>query len=118
MIGAKFGGIMWIIRYAVAAVLIIALLGFTIQNTYQRVVINILTKTYEDVPLIFIVYVAFCLGLVFWFAISIIQYFKMLSQLSELKKRNRTLTQEITTLRNLPLEEPDEDKADLAGEET
>lgn len=109
---------MWIIRYAVAAVLIIALLGFTIQNTYQRVVINIFNKTYEDVPLIFIVYIAFCLGLIFWFAISIIQYFKMLGQLSELKKKNRTLTQEITTLRNLPLEEPDEDQSTASGEET
>lgn len=109
---------MWIIRYAVAAILIIALLGFTIQNTYQRVVINIATKTYVDVPLIFIVYVAFCVGLIFWFAISIIQYFRMMGQLSELKKKNRTLTQEITTLRNLPLEEPDEKPLDEPGEET
>jgi uncharacterized integral membrane protein len=109
---------MWIIRYAVAAILIIALLGFTIQNTYQRVVINIFNKTYEDVPLIFIVYVAFCVGLIFWFAISIIQYIRMMGQLSDLKKKNRTLTQEITTLRNLPLEEPDEKTQIESGEET
>jgi len=96
---------MWIIRYAVAAMLIIALLGFTIQNSYQRVVINIVGKTYTDVPLIFVVYVAFCIGLIFWFAISVIQYFRMMGQLSEQRKKNRTLTQEITTLRNLPLEE-------------
>lgn len=99
---------MWIIRYAVAAILIIALLGFTIQNSYQRVVINITGITFTDVPLIFVVYAAFCIGLIFWFAISIVQYFRMLGQLSEQKKKNRTLTEEITTLRNLPLEEPDE----------
>lgn len=99
---------MWIIRYAIAAILIIALLGFTIQNSYQRVVINIANKTFPDVPLIFVVYAAFCIGLIFWFAISIVQYFRMLAHLSEQKKKNRTLTEEITTLRNLPLEEPDE----------
>jgi len=87
---------MWIIRYAVAAVLIIGLLGFTIQNSYQRVVIN----------------AAFCIGLIFWFAISVIQYFRMMGQLSEQRKKNRTLTQEITTLRNLPLEEIEENLED------
>lgn len=102
---------MWIIRYAVAAVLIIALLGFTIQNSYQRVVVNIANKTYADVPLIFVVYISFCIGLIFWFAISVIQYVRMASRLSEQKKKVRTLTQEITTLRNLPLEEPDEKPA-------
>lgn len=99
---------MWIIRYAVAALLIIALLGLTIQNSYQTVVINIGIHTYENVHLVYVIYVAFCLGLIFWFAISVIQYFKMASQLSEQKKKVRMLTQEITTLRNLPLEEPDE----------
>ncbi|MCP4581962.1 MAG: LapA family protein [candidate division Zixibacteria bacterium] len=99
---------MWIIRYAVAAVLIVGLLGFSIQNTSQKVQITIAAKHFYDVPLIFVIYIAFCIGLLFWFAISIIQYFKMVSQLSEQKKRNRILTQEITTLRNLPLEEPDE----------
>jgi len=107
---------MWIIRYAIAAILIIALLGFTVQNSYQRVVINMAGKTYEDVPLIFVVFLAFCVGLIFWFSISVIQYFRMMSQLSEQKKKNRTLIQEITTLRNLPLEEPDENPQNIAGE--
>ena len=107
---------MWIVRYAIAAVLIIALLGFTIQNSYQRVVINIAHKMYVDVPLIFVVYAAFCIGLIFWFSISVVQYFRMVGQLSEQKKRNRTLTQEITTLRNLPLEEIDEKSDEYMGE--
>lgn len=107
---------MWIIRYAIAALLIIVLLGFTIQNTYQTVVINILDKTYENVPLVYVIYVAFCLGLIFWFIISVIQYIRMTGRLSEQKKQLRTLTAEITTLRNLPLEEPDEKPVDEAGE--
>ena len=107
---------MWIVRYAIAAILIIVLLGFTIQNSYQRVVINLANKTYTDIPLIFVVYIAFCIGMVFWFTISVIQYFRMMSQLSEQKKKNRTLTQEITTLRNLPLEEPDEAAPDKTGD--
>lgn len=107
---------MWIIRYAIAALLIIVLLGFTIQNTYQTVVINILDKTYENVPLVYVIYIAFCLGLVFWFIISVIQYIRMSAKLSDQKKQIRNLTAEITTLRNLPLEEPDETPAESAGE--
>ena len=99
---------MWIIRYAIAALLIIALLGFTILNSYQRVVVNIPYMEPIETQLIFVIYVSFCLGLIFWFVISVIQYFRMVRQLSEQKRKNRTLTEEITALRNLPLEEPDE----------
>lgn len=109
---------MWIIRYAVAALLIIGLLGFTIQNNYQRVVINIANKTYDNIPLIFVVYAAFCIGLIFWFVISIVQYFRMMSQLAEQKKKVKTLTQEITTLRNLPLEEIDENSENKEEEKS
>ena len=103
---------MWVIRYAIAAILIIGLLGFSIQNTSQKVQITIFNMNFYDVPLIFVIYVAFCIGLVFWFTISVIQYFRMATRLSDQKKKNRTLTQEITTLRNLPLEEPDEKSDD------
>ena len=99
---------MWIIRYAIAAILIIALLGFTIQNSYQRVVINLAGKTYDDVPLIFVIFIAFCVGIVFWFVVSVVQYLRISGQLSDHKRRLRTLNEELTTLRNLPLEEPDE----------
>jgi uncharacterized integral membrane protein len=105
---------MWIIRYAIAAILIIALLGFAIENAHQTVEINIANKSYQHVRLIYVVYAAFCLGLVFWFIISIVQYFRMMKQVSEQRKKNRTLTQEITALRNLPLEEID----NIPGEET
>ncbi len=99
---------MWIFRYFIAAVLIIALLGFAIENAHQTVEINIANKSYQHVRLIYVVYAAFCLGLVFWFVISIIQYFRMMKQLSEQRRKNRILTQEITNLRNLPLEEIEE----------
>jgi uncharacterized integral membrane protein len=104
----NFGGNMWIIRYAIAALLIIGLLGFTIQNSYQRVVINIAGKTYGEVPLIFVIYIAFCIGIVFWFVISVVQYLRFSGQLVEQKRKVRALSDELTTLRNLPLEEPDE----------
>jgi uncharacterized integral membrane protein len=99
---------MWIVRYAIAAVLIIALLGFTIQNSYQRVIVNIGAKTYDNVPLIFVIFIAFCVGIIFWFVISVVQYLRLSGQLAEQKKKLRNLGEELTTLRNLPLEEADE----------
>ncbi|NLI15329.1 MAG: LapA family protein [candidate division Zixibacteria bacterium] len=99
---------MWIVRYAIAAVLIIALLGFTIQNSYQRVIINIGAKTYEDVPLMFVIFIAFCVGIIFWFVISVVQYLRLSGQLADQKRKLRNLSEELTTLRNLPLEETEE----------
>jgi uncharacterized integral membrane protein len=99
---------MWIVRYAIAAVLIIALLGFTIQNSYQRVIINIGAKTYEDVPLMFVIFIAFCVGIIFWFVISVVQYLRLSGQLADQKRKLRNLSEELMTLRNLPLEETEE----------
>lgn len=105
---------MWIIRYAFAAIIIIAVLGFTIENSYQRVVINIGAKTYPDVPLIFVLFIAFCVGIIFWFAITVVLYFRQSAKLAEQKKKIKILSEELTALRNLPLDEPDEKAGERA----
>jgi len=40
-----------------------------------------------------------------WFLVSMYQYFKVTGKVSELRKRNKQLLDEIKALRNLPLEE-------------
>ncbi len=99
---------MWIIRYAFAAAIIIAILGFTIGNSYQRVVINIGAKTYPDVPLILALFIAFCVGIVFWFAMTVVLYFRQSAKIAEQKKKIKILSEELTALRNMPLDEPDD----------
>ena len=107
---------MWVIRYFIITVVILLILAFAIQNSYQRVDVNLLNHKYIDVPLVLVLFEAFVLGILFWFVISIAQFFKLHGALSKQKKENKRLLEEIKAIRNMPLQdsaevqEPDEDK--------
>jgi uncharacterized integral membrane protein len=96
---------MWIIKSALGLVIFLAFLGFSFQNSYQVTTVNIAGKQYSSIPLIIVLYIAFSAGVIFWFIVSIFQYLKHTSQVSELKRKNKQLLDEIKALRNLPLEE-------------
>jgi len=99
------GGFMWIIKSALAVIIFLLLLGFSIQNLSQTTTIFLADKTYASVPIIIVMFVAFVVGVLFWFMVSIFQHFNYTNQISDLKRKNRQLLEEITALRNLPLEE-------------
>jgi uncharacterized integral membrane protein len=96
---------MWIIKSALGVVIFLAFLGFSFQNSYQVTTVNLAGKQYTSIPLIIVLFIAFAAGVIFWFIISIFQYFRQSGQISELKRKNRQLLNEIKALRNLPLEE-------------
>ncbi len=96
---------MWIIKSALGVVIFLAFLGFSFQNSYQVTTVNIAGSQYSSVPLIIVLYIAFSAGVIFWFIVSIFQYFKYTGEISDLKRKNRQLLEEIKALRNLPLEE-------------
>jgi uncharacterized integral membrane protein len=96
---------MWIIKSALSLVIFLAFLGFSFQNSYQVTTVNIAGHQYASIPLIIVLYIAFSAGVIFWFIVSIFQYFKHTGQLSDLKRKNKQLLEEIKALRNLPLEE-------------
>ena len=100
---------MWILRTLVIIVLIILIVGFAIYNSDERISVNLYGKQYFDVPMIFVAFWALVVGMLISFALGIGYYFKMYSELRNQRKENRKLLEEITVLRNLPLEE-DEDK--------
>jgi uncharacterized integral membrane protein len=99
------GGAMWILKSALLVIVFLAFLGFSFQNAYQVTTVNIASTQYNSVPLIVVLYVAFAIGVIFWFVVSIFQYLRSTSQISDLKRKNRQLLEEIKALRNLPLEE-------------
>ncbi len=98
---------MWIIKSALAVLVILALLGFSFQNngSDQVTTINIGAKQFTSVPIIIVMYVAFSAGVIFWFIISVFQYFRWSNRIADLKRKNKQLLDEIKVLRNLPLEE-------------
>jgi uncharacterized integral membrane protein len=99
---------MWILRSLVIIVLIILIVGFAIYNSNQRISVNLYGKQYYDVPMIFVAFWALVVGMLISFALGIGYYFRMYSELRNQRRENRKLLEEITALRNLPLEEEEE----------
>jgi uncharacterized integral membrane protein len=103
------GGIMWILRTLVIIVLITLIVGFAIYNSDERISVNLYGKQYDYVPMIFVAFWALVVGMLISFALGISYYFKMYSELRNQRRENQKLLEEVTALRNLPLEE-EEDK--------
>jgi uncharacterized integral membrane protein len=96
---------MWIARTLVVIVLIILIVGFAIYNSDERISVNLYGKQYYDFPMIFVTFWALVVGMLISFALGISYYFKMYAELRDQRRENRKLVEEITALRNLPLEE-------------
>jgi uncharacterized integral membrane protein len=99
---------MWILRTLVIIILITLIVGFAIYNSEERVSVNLYGKEYYDVPMIFVAFWALVVGMLISFALGISYYFRMYSELRNQRSENQKLLQEITALRNLPLEEEGE----------
>lgn len=96
---------MWILRILVIIVLITLIVGFAIYNSGERISVNLYGKEYFDVPMIFVAFWALVVGMLISFALGVSYYFRMYSELRNQRRENRKLLEEITALRNLPLEE-------------
>ena len=99
---------MWILRTLVVIVLIILIVGFAIYNSEEKVAVNLYGWQYYGVPMIFVAFWALVVGMLISFALGIGYYFKMYSELRNQRRENQKLLEEITALRNLPLEEEEE----------
>ncbi len=108
---------MWVIKYAFAAAVLLAVMFFSFQNAQETTSIQLWKHYYQEVHLVMVIFASFAVGVIFWFLVSMYQYFKISSKASELRKKNRQLLEEIKALRNLPLEEvAPQDMADGPGE--
>ncbi|PJA27312.1 MAG: hypothetical protein CO189_07495 [candidate division Zixibacteria bacterium CG_4_9_14_3_um_filter_46_8] len=104
---------MWVIRYFLVTLVLLLVVGFAIQNSYQRVSVNLLHNIYEDVPLVLVLFEAFVLGIFFWFVLSVAHMLKQHNELSRQKRENRKLLEEIKAIRNMPLQEADEEDKEI-----
>lgn len=104
---------MWIIRTLVIIVLITLIVGFAIYNSDERISVNLYGKRYFDIPMIFVAFWALVAGMIVSFALGVGYYFRMYSEMRNQKTQNRKLLEEITALRNLPLEEDEEKQTSL-----
>ena len=93
---------MWVLRWAFIAIIIVVVLGFSLQNT-DKVTVKVLSYQYEAVPLFLVIYVAFCFGIFVYLLVAIFHQLQLRSEIGRLRRSNRKLQQELDSMRNLSL---------------
>jgi len=105
-------GFVRVLRAVLVAALVVAAIGFAVRNPEQKVVVDLyFGPPYQDVPLVFALFVAFLVGGVGGCAVAVLWIVELQARLRDSRKQIRRLQGELTSLRNLPLE----DAEDLQG---
>ena len=99
---------MWILRTFLIIILIVLVVGFSIYNSDEKILVNLFGQEYIDVPMILVAFWALVIGMIFSFVLGVSYYFKMHAEVRTLRRENKRLMDEVTALRNLPLEETEE----------
>jgi len=96
---------MWAVKWFLAAVLMLIILGFALQNSGQEVNVVFLTGSWEvqSVQMWLVIYASFGLGVLFWLAVSIFQVMDLKKEIRKMNKEQRELQSELDSLRNLSL---------------
>ena len=104
---------MWVLRWLVAALIILLILGFALQNNEKQISIIFIKGLYETdaLPIWVIVYGSFALGMVFWLFFSIFQVLGLKGQIRKMRHENQRIQKELNNLRNLSIEDEIEVKA-------
>ena len=101
---------MWILRFLLILLIVILLVGFAIYNAGQKVTVQIFKTSYQEVPMIFVAYWSFVIGMMVAVVLGLTYYLKIHRRLSEHKRENKKLTSELAALRNVAIEEESEEK--------
>ncbi|MFQ5648874.1 MAG: lipopolysaccharide assembly LapA domain-containing protein [bacterium] len=100
---------MWAIKWFLAVIMILVILGFALQNSSQRVTVVFLADMwrFENVQLWMVIYASFGLGVLFWLVVSIFQVLELKGQIRRLNKTQLEMQSELDSLRNLSIGEDD-----------
>ncbi|MDI6807590.1 MAG: LapA family protein [Candidatus Eisenbacteria bacterium] len=99
---------MWLVKMFLTGIVLAAILLFAILNLQQEpVTVRFwFTHNYElKVQFIIALFGSFVLGAFVWFLFTIGHEMKLRGRISRLEKEKRKLGEELTALRNLPLED-------------
>jgi len=109
---------MWFLKAFFVIAVVAGLLFLASLNLSQRVDIYLKdpsVPTFQQVPLTWALLTAFSIGVLVWFAASIVQVLSAKSEVASLRRKSRQLTRELTDLRNMPVK--DLDPESLGGDD-
>ncbi len=99
---------MWFAKMFFAMVVLAAVCYFAIINSGQMVSLTVFPgKQPYELSLVLALFGAFVLGAFIIFLFSLFRDVRSRASLSKLRRENARLSEELTALRNLPLEEPE-----------
>lgn len=97
------------LRMAVLLLIMIVAIGFAVLNPGERVVIDLFfAEPFQNVPLVFVLFCAFLVGVFGGFAVALVRILELQASLRNARRSRLRVEDELSTLRNLPLEENDE----------
>jgi uncharacterized integral membrane protein len=98
--------LMWFLRNVVWLVIMVLVVGFAILNVHETVTSVILPgSVYKVVPANIVLFVAFVIGMMTGFVLTLFHQLRVRSAMSRLSRENQNLKKELSQLRNLPLED-------------
>ena len=104
---------MWVFRMLLLLVLVIIVTGSAMLNSAESVKITLGTEslTFTDIPLVLLLFEAFVLGAVVWFLVSIGHEVGLRRIIRQQKREIMDLGGEISGLREISLEDIDDEEA-------
>lgn len=98
---------MWAVRILLVIVLVVAIVGFSVLNSEERVTVAVYNTTYYNIPLIVVTYWTFVAGMLVTFVLGLSYFWKLSLDLRDVRRDNKRLLTELTALRNRPIESID-----------
>jgi uncharacterized integral membrane protein len=95
---------MAIIRWILVTIVVVAVVGFALQNQNQMVHVKLGTYSSPEAPLFLALFIAFLIGMVLYFILTIATQLKLRGELSRFRRECNRLKEELNRLRNLHLD--------------
>jgi uncharacterized integral membrane protein len=94
----------WIVRWTFIALIVLAVLGFSLQNT-EMVKISFWTWHSGEVPIYLVMYFAFAAGMLVFLFVALVNHFQHQTQLRRSRREIKRLQEELDRIRTISLEE-------------
>lgn len=104
-------GILKGLRAATLLFVMFLAMGFAFLNNRELVDVNLYWGRFQDAPMAWVVFVAFLFGALVGWSLSLLLVLELQTRVREMKRRHHRMEGELTTLRNLPLEDADDASA-------
>lgn len=101
-------GLLKALRAAIFLGVMLLAMGFAFLNNRELVDVELYWGRFHDAPMAWVVFVAFLTGAAIGYALSLLVVLELQTRLRDLYRRQYRLEGELTTIRNLPLDDAEE----------